>query len=161
MEQYPSELTSPPVPLVALIGKPELHPALGDFLRSQNVPRVHSIGIPDAHSTAGTFGAQAMADAPAWRMAAACQYNSELPCDFIVAATQPVLRLRDWPAPPLNAVIVRITCHPPPFFCAGRRKGTPSGTTTAGILKAGWLRKHRTSTPAVAALLVDRASGGW
>jgi hypothetical protein len=61
MEQYPSELTSPPVPLVALIGKPELHPALGDFLRSQNVPRVHSIGIPDAHSTAGTFGAQAMA----------------------------------------------------------------------------------------------------
>lgn len=56
MEFYPSDLTSPPVPLVALIGKPDLHLSLGDYLRSQNVPRVHSIGIPDAHSAAGTLG---------------------------------------------------------------------------------------------------------
>lgn len=56
MEFYPAELTSPPVPLVALIGKPELHISLGDYLRSQNVPRIHSIGISDAHSAAGTFG---------------------------------------------------------------------------------------------------------
>ena len=56
MEFYPAELTSPPVPLVALVGKPELHLSIGDFLRTQNVPRVHSIGIQDAHSAAGTFG---------------------------------------------------------------------------------------------------------
>jgi hypothetical protein len=56
MEFYPTELTSPPVPLVALIGKQELHLSIGDFLRTQNVPRVHSIGIQDAHSAAGTFG---------------------------------------------------------------------------------------------------------
>ena len=56
MEFYPAELTSPPVPLVALIGKQELHVSIGDFLRTQNVPRVHSIGIQDAHSAAGTFG---------------------------------------------------------------------------------------------------------
>ncbi|EFN58956.1 hypothetical protein CHLNCDRAFT_137536 [Chlorella variabilis] len=91
MEFYPAELTSPPVPLVALIGKPELHISLGDYLRSQNVPRIHSIGISDAHSAAGTFGV---------------------------------------------------------------RKAAPSGATP-GILKAGWLRKHRTSRPAVAAMIVD------
>jgi hypothetical protein len=45
-------------------------------------------------------------------------------------------------------------------FSPGSKKTLPS-STTAGILKAGWLRKHRTSRPAVAALLVDREAGGW
>lgn len=46
------------------------------------------------------------------------------------------------------------------FLCdSGARKAAPSSSPPAGILKAGWLRKHRTSRPAVAALLVDRESG--
>ena len=56
MEQYPSELTSPPVPLVALCGKQELLRGVADYLRTQHVPRLHSIGVEDAHSMAGAFG---------------------------------------------------------------------------------------------------------
>lgn len=35
MEAYGSELTSPPVPLVALVGQPALHMAIADYLRTQ------------------------------------------------------------------------------------------------------------------------------
>ena len=56
MESYPPELTGPPVPLVALIGSPEVQKAVGDYLRSHHSPRMHAIGIADPHSAAGTFG---------------------------------------------------------------------------------------------------------
>lgn len=56
MEAYSPELTSPPVPLVALCGKQELLRPIADYLRTQHVPRVHSIGVEDAHSAAGAFG---------------------------------------------------------------------------------------------------------
>lgn len=35
METYAPELTSPPVPLVALVGAPELLPGVADYLRTQ------------------------------------------------------------------------------------------------------------------------------
>lgn len=57
MEAYPPELTSPPLPLVALIGAPELLPPIADYLRTQHAPRLNALGIPDAHSAAGAFGA--------------------------------------------------------------------------------------------------------
>ncbi len=56
MESYGAELTSPPLPLVALIGPPELLPPLADYLRTQHAPRLQSLGVPDAHSAAGAFG---------------------------------------------------------------------------------------------------------
>lgn len=56
MESYGAELTSPPLPLVALIGPPEALPPLADYLRTQHAPRLQSIGVPDAHSAAGAFG---------------------------------------------------------------------------------------------------------
>ena len=57
MESYGAELTSPPLPLVALIGPPELLPPLADYLRTQHAPRLQSLGVPDAHSAAGASGA--------------------------------------------------------------------------------------------------------
>lgn len=56
MEAYSPELTSPPVPLVALCGKQLLLRPIADYLRTQHAPRVHSIGIESAHSAAGAFG---------------------------------------------------------------------------------------------------------
>lgn len=53
---YPAELTSPPVPLVALIGRPDLHLLIGDYLRTQNVPRILSLGLPDPLQAAAKFG---------------------------------------------------------------------------------------------------------
>lgn len=66
MEAYSPELTSPPVPLVALCGKQELLRPIADYLRTQHVPRVHSIGIEDAHSAAGAFGEAGGRRAAAW-----------------------------------------------------------------------------------------------
>ena len=90
MEFYPTELTSPPVPLVALIGgsTPELH-SIAEFLRTQNVPRVHSIGIADAHSAAGTFGERAAASgSSSGRKAGSCRLlSSTRP---IAASAEPV-----------------------------------------------------------------------
>lgn len=133
MEFYPAELTSPPVPLVALIGKPELHVSIGDFLRTQNVPRVHSIGIQDAHSAAGTFGEGR--------------------------------RLPPLPAAAADRLLLFPACAPahhtllPCCVFAGIKKMTHSSGPPGGILKAGWLRKHRNACPAVAAVLVDREAG--
>lgn len=56
MDAYPAELTSPPVPLAALVGRADRVRPLADYLRSQHAPRMHSIGVEDAHSVAGTFG---------------------------------------------------------------------------------------------------------
>lgn len=56
MEAYATDLTSPPSPLVALVGPPDLLPPVADYLRTQHVPRLHSVGVTDAHSAAGTFG---------------------------------------------------------------------------------------------------------
>ena len=58
MEVYPPEPTSPPVPLVALIGRPDLHILIGDFLRTQNSPRVLSLGMPDPLQAAARLGKQ-------------------------------------------------------------------------------------------------------
>lgn len=134
MEFYPAELTSPPVPLVALVGKPELHLSIGDFLRTQNVPRVHSIGIQDAHSAAGTFGEGR---------------RLPLPPPLPPGAATSGCRQRSH----------GLLAHPCGMMRAGFKKVASSSSPPAGILKAGWLRKHRTARPAVAAVLVDREAG--
>ena len=54
---YPPELTSPPVPLVALLGRPDLHLLIGDYLRNQNVPRIVAIGLPDPLQAPAKYGA--------------------------------------------------------------------------------------------------------
>ena len=41
------ELVTPPLGLVALLGRPELHPALREHLRSQLRPPLESVGVGD------------------------------------------------------------------------------------------------------------------
>ena len=41
------ELMTPPLGLVALLGRPELHPALREHLRSQLRPPLESVGVGD------------------------------------------------------------------------------------------------------------------
>ena len=125
------ELTSPPVPLVALIGAPELLPAIADYLRTQHLPSLHCLGLTAAHSAAGSFGERRGGG------------------DRRQAATAEPSWLHSIPA---AARTPRI---------AGARKAAPATGPPQGILKAGWLRKHRNQRPAVAALLVDREAGGW
>ena len=56
MEYYPSELVTPPLALVALLGCPELHSTVGEFLRSQHRPPINSIGVAEPQSAARLFG---------------------------------------------------------------------------------------------------------
>lgn len=54
MEEYPEELLTPPVPLVALLGVPQLHAQMAEFLASQQ-PAMAALSIPDP-SDAGVLG---------------------------------------------------------------------------------------------------------
>lgn len=46
MEEYPEELRTPPVPLVTLVGFPELHPTISAHLNSDKPP-INTLALPD------------------------------------------------------------------------------------------------------------------
>lgn len=56
MDCYPPELVTPPLALVALLGCPELHSSVGEFLRSQHRPPINSIGLADPQSASRLLG---------------------------------------------------------------------------------------------------------
>lgn len=56
MEGHLSALMAPPVPLVALVGRPDLHASVGGFLQTQHKPPMQSLGIADPHSAPGSLG---------------------------------------------------------------------------------------------------------
>jgi hypothetical protein len=64
MQGLPPELSSPPVQLVALVGRPDLHVAIGEFLRTQNTPRLQSIGIAEPAGLAAAIGEMGAIDEP-------------------------------------------------------------------------------------------------
>ena len=57
MECYPAELVTPPLALVALLGSPELHAPVGEFLRSHHKPPINSVGVADPLAVGRIFGA--------------------------------------------------------------------------------------------------------
>lgn len=56
---YPPEVTSPPLVLVALLGRSDLHAAAGEALQKppDQGHQINYIGIPDARGAARLFGA--------------------------------------------------------------------------------------------------------
>ncbi|XP_057541354.1 uncharacterized protein LOC130820120 [Amaranthus tricolor] len=46
MEEYPEELRTPPVPLIALVGCPELHSTISSHLHSEKPP-INTLALPD------------------------------------------------------------------------------------------------------------------
>ncbi|CAI5482111.1 unnamed protein product [Closterium sp. Yama58-4] len=55
MDAFPEELLTPPVPLVALLGVPELHVAIAQYLQAQSPP-VASVFVPDRADAAEVSG---------------------------------------------------------------------------------------------------------
>ena len=94
MDEYPEELLTPPVPLVALVGMPEIHLQVSTFL-SANQPSIVSISILDPQEATILAGKEKR---------------------------------------PLEARL------PPPV----------------GIIKSGWLKKHREKSAGAVALFLDR-----
>ncbi|KAK3279876.1 hypothetical protein CYMTET_12260, partial [Cymbomonas tetramitiformis] len=97
MDSYPEELKTPPLALVALLGRPDLHNPIKDFLLNEQRPPICSIGAAELSSTINIFGE---------------------------------------PKVHTERKIVEV----------------------AGILKSGWLAKHRQRCPAVAVAFFDRES---
>ena len=56
MDSYPADLVTPPLALVALLGTPELHAPLKDFLRVHQRPPVNSMTLEDPMGAAKFFG---------------------------------------------------------------------------------------------------------
>lgn len=60
MDYYPAELATPPLALVALLGCPDLHAIVGEFLRAAHKPPINSLGIAEPTMAARLFGEDAM-----------------------------------------------------------------------------------------------------
>jgi trafficking protein particle complex subunit 11 len=56
MNFYPVELATPPLALVALLGCPEVHASVGEFLRSHHKPPINSLGVADPLTAPRLFG---------------------------------------------------------------------------------------------------------
>jgi len=64
MDFYPAELATPPLALVALLGCPDLHAIVGEFLRAAQKPPINSLGIGEPAMAARLFGEEPMTSCP-------------------------------------------------------------------------------------------------
>ena len=125
------ELVTPPLGLVALLGRPELHPALREHLRSQLRPPLESVGVGD--------------------LAEATSVLTRRKRNGPSAAPPPA------PVNPLIPPVAPVGIGPAQIPAQGATEGSgssnPSDGTDAprrGLLRADWTRKHRERRPAVA-----------
>ena len=127
------ELMTPPLGLVALLGRPELHPALREHLRSQLRPPLESVGVGD--------------------LAEATSVLTRRKRNGPSAAPPPA------PTNPLIPPVVPLAQAQVPTQAPGATDGSGSPVISAdgtdrssrqGLLRADWTRKHRERRPAVA-----------
>ena len=123
------ELVTPPLGLVALLGRPELHPALREPLRSQLRPPLESVGVGD--------------------LAEATSVLTRRKRNGPSAAAPPA------PVNPLIPPVVPVGLGPAQTPALGATDGSGSSNRTEstrrrGVLRADWTRKHRERRPAVA-----------
>jgi hypothetical protein len=147
--QLPAELTRPPLPLVALVGQPEVHRELGLWASQVLRPPLIAIAVSDTSEAVlsrvfGASGGELQARRPAIRRPAS-QPLAEQACAASLAPRAACARL-DQPVSP----------HPSPPRRAGAKKPPKPFAAPEGILKADWILKHRQRRAAVAVALVDR-----
>ena len=57
LEHYASEVVTPPLALVALLGCPGLHGRVGEYLRAAQKPPINSLGVAEPSAAPRLFGA--------------------------------------------------------------------------------------------------------
>lgn len=154
----PSELRTPPLPLVALVGHPEVHRDLGVWASQVLRPPLVAIAVADANESvlARLFGGyQRATHALPWRCpccrscrprALATAARGPAPVDCPCSAYAPAPRARAG------------------LRAAGVKKVPKPFAVPDGILKADWFLKQRQRRAAVALAFVDRCArprGGW
>jgi hypothetical protein len=70
LDFYPSEVVTPPLALVALLGCPSLHGRVGEYLRAAQKPPINSLGVADPSAAPRLFGAPAAPARPSMRIGA-------------------------------------------------------------------------------------------
>ncbi|KAK9789561.1 hypothetical protein WJX73_006387 [Symbiochloris irregularis] len=56
MDAYPAEIVTPPLALMALLGCPELHAQMHEYLRSHHKPPINSVGVANPLDVGRVFG---------------------------------------------------------------------------------------------------------
>lgn len=115
VEYYALELTTPPLPLVALLGQPAIHQMVGEFLKNRFNPPMNSIGIADPGTPRRVQNCCA-------RMAAASARRAVRTCE-------------ERPS--------RVAAGDALLLFGERKERLSSGSSSGILLKSNWLQKHR------------------
>ena len=147
------ELLTPPLGLVALLGRSDLHPAVREALRTEARPPLECLSGGELADASRVLVARKRSRPPADPLAAAAALaaaNPAVPSAGDVPGSVPGFV----PAPAPSA-------GPPVGFPPVGTAEPPTQAPVAdalhpGCLKAGWLVKHRRHRPALALVFLDR-----
>ena len=81
MDFYPNEIATPPLALVALLGCPELHATVGEFLRAVHKPPINSLGFGDPLSAGRVFGEHARLGP--WAPGCSCMFGRQVQAHWL------------------------------------------------------------------------------
>ena len=147
------ELLTPPLGLVALLGRPDLHPAVREALRTEARPPMECLSGGELEDASRVLVARKRSRPPADPLAAAAALAAANPA--APSAGAPPARCPDRArsradrgTPGRSSPVATASAAPAP---------APSADALhPGCLKAGWLAKHRRLRPALALVFLDR-----
>ena len=142
------ELLTPPLGLVALLGRPDLHPAVREALRTEARPPLECLSGGELADASRVLVARKRSRAHADPLAAAAA---------LAAANPAAPSAGDTPGSVPGFVPASAPTAGPPVGTAELPALAPgAGALHPGCLKAGWLVKHRRHRPALALVFLDR-----
>jgi hypothetical protein len=149
------ELLTPPLGLVALLGRPDLHPAVREALRTEARPPMECLSGGELEDASRVLVARKRSRPPADPLAAAAALaaaNPAAPSAGDAPGSVPGFVPAPAPTagPPVGLPPVATASAPAPAPAPGADALHP------GCLKAGWLAKHRRLRPALALVFLDR-----
>ena len=154
-----TELLTPPLGLVALLGRSDLHPAVREALRNESRPPMECVSVNELVDAPKVLIPRKRSRPPTDPVAAAAALASGNPAGYVTSAGDGVgvsasgMQTTDVPSP--NANFGATQFGPAPPVTANTGANTPSNPTNP-CLKRGWLAKHRRNRPALAVVFIDR-----
>lgn len=146
-----AELLTPPLGLVALLGRPDLHPAIRDVLRNEARPPMECLSAGELTDAPSVLIPRKRSRPPADPLAAAAALAAVNPAASVAGGVPGVV--------PGIIVSTNTNGMATPGGTTGTTPNQPQPTQLAhsiGHLKRGWLGKHRRMRPALALLFIDR-----
>ena len=142
------ELRTPPLGLVALLGRSDLHPALGEHLRNELRPPLNSVGTGEVSQASRVIGVRSR-----HRIAAGAPSDPNAAAALAAAAAGAAANSHPLAAPPLSHPLASST-NASPAKPQQQQQGSAAASNGEGLLRVGWLQKHRQRRPAVALVFI-------